>query len=447
MAVLLGSKNLSVIEEVVLTSSQTYTARRTGIADVICIGAGGQGGSSGKAAASFGGMVVNATGGGAGGYSRKRIPITAGDTFTVVVGAGGQANPSTLMPDADGLKDGGAGGETTFDHASATANIALDSNGGAGGVGNQTSTASGATYAGGAGGTATGGDVNFTGGRGGTITRNNTSSGNGMFATGGGAVAILGGGFNGGDINFTGTNYKHSATGGAGIGGDGGSVAYNANAQQSTTATSGGSASGEGNGLTADQTTSVSNGEGLTAAAKTDVVMGGGRLPSHGGNGFATNSMVYCVAGNGGTGAMRAILAGHGDSGYHSVYGGNEKPTEVHDAAALHPTGSIDGLEASYPQPTGPGGGGGGAAGNAYNNASNSVIAAGNGAAFAGGGGACSVVSNSEIAHIHEAISSSGRGGIGGGGSGGCILGTNAANSTNEWASGGDGVVIIQYLG
>ena len=48
MAVLLGSKNLSVIEEVVLTSSQTYTARRTGIADVICIGAGGQGGSSGK---------------------------------------------------------------------------------------------------------------------------------------------------------------------------------------------------------------------------------------------------------------------------------------------------------------------------------------------------------------------------------------------------------------
>ena len=38
MAVLLGSKNLSVIEEVVLTESQTYTARRTGIADVICIG-------------------------------------------------------------------------------------------------------------------------------------------------------------------------------------------------------------------------------------------------------------------------------------------------------------------------------------------------------------------------------------------------------------------------
>jgi hypothetical protein len=339
MAVLLGSKNLSVIEEVVLTSSQTYTARRTGIADVICIGAGGQGGSSGKAAATYGGMVVNATGGGAGGYSRKRIPITAGDTFTVVVGAGGQANGSTLMPDANGVKDGGAGGESTFAHASATANIALDSNGGAGGVGNQTSTASGATYAGGAGGTATGGDVNFTGGRGGTITRNNTSSGNGMFATGGGAVAILGGGFNGGDINFTGTSYKHSATGGAGVGGNGGDVAYDTGSQNSTTASSGGSASGAGNGFTADQTTSVTNGEGLTAAAKTDVVMGGGRLPSHGGNGFATNTLVYCIAGNGGTGALRAVLAGIGDSGYHSVYGGNEKPTEVIDSAAINAAG------------------------------------------------------------------------------------------------------------
>jgi hypothetical protein len=449
MAVLLGSKNLSVIEEVVLTSSQTYTARRTGIADVICIGAGGQGGSSGKAAPSVNGnMCVNASGGGAGGYSRKRIPITAGDTFTVVVGAGGQANPSTKMPDADALKDGGAGGESTFDHASATANIALDSNGGAGGVGNQTTTASGATYAGGAGGTATGGDVNFTGGRGGTITRNNNTANNGMFATGGGAVAIFGAAFNGGDINFTGSNYKHSATGGAGIGGNGGDVAYDTGSGFSTSATSGGSASGAGNGFTSAQTAAVANGYGLTAAAKTDVVMGGGRLPSHGGNGFATNSMVYCIAGNGGTGALRAVLAGLGDSGYHSVYGGNEKPTEVIDSAAINAAGGWqDSTQAYYPQPTGPGGGGGGAAGDAYNNANNSVIAAGNGAAFAGGGGACSHVSNSELSNGNERISSSGRGGIGGGGSGGCILGTNASNSTNEWASGGDGVVIIQYLG
>jgi len=449
MAVLLGSKNLSVIEEVVLTSSQTYTARRTGIADVICIGAGGQGGSSGKQVPGHGAMDFNGTGGGAGGYSRKRIPITAGDTFTVVVGAGGQANGSTLMPDASGVKDGGAGGETTFDHASATANIALDSNGGAGGLGNETSTASGATYAGGAGGTATGGDVNFTGGRGGTITRSNNSSSKGIFTTGGGAVAIFGAAFNGGDINFTSSGLTRAATGGAGIGGNGGDIAYDTGSAVSTSASGGGSASGAGNGFTSAQTAAVTN-TGLSAFAKTDIVMGGGRLPSHGGNGRATNTSVNGLAGNGGTGGLRAVLAGLGDSDYNSIYGGNDKPTEVINEAITSPsvvTDQNDGPAASYPQATGPGGGGGGACGTADNNASNSVIAAGNGATFAGGGGATSAVTNSELAHSAEQISSSGRGGIGGGGSGGCIIGTNAANSTVEWASGGDGVVIIQYLG
>jgi hypothetical protein len=445
MAVLLGSKNLSVIEEVVLTSSQTYTARRTGIADVICIGGGGQGGSSGKAFPGHGSMAFNGTGGGAGGYSRKRIPITAGDTFTVVVGAGGQANGSTLMPDADGVKDGGAGGETTFDHASATANIALDSNGGAGGVGNSTTSASGATYAGGAGGTATGGDVNFTGGRGGTITRSNNSANVGVFATGGGAVAIFGEAFNGGDINFTSSGNTRAATGGAGIGGNGGDIAYDTGSATSTSASGGGSASGAGNGLTSAQT-AAAGATALTAFAKTDVVMGGGRLPSHGGQARATNTQTGCIAGNGGTGAIRAYVAGLGDSNYLSIYGGNDKPTEVHDAAAGQAS-TFTSDRSLYPQATGPGGGGGGACGTANNNANNSVIAAGNGAAFAGGGGAMSIVSNSELANTNTHISSSGRGGIGGGGSGGCMLGTNASNSTNEWASGGDGVVIIQYLG
>ncbi len=444
MAVLLGSKNLNVIEEVVLTSSQTYTARRTGTADVICLGAGGQGGSSGKVSPAHLTHIVNASGGGAGGYSRKRIPITAGDTFTVVVGAGGQAN-ANKMPDADGLKDGGAGGESTFDHASATATIALDSNGGAGGVGNQTTTASGATYAGGAGGTATGGDVNFTGGRGGTITRNNGASGEGMFATGGGAVALFGAAFNGGDLNFTGSGHKQSATGGAGIGGNGGNVAYDTGSANSVCATGGGSASGEGNGFTSTHTAATT--QAITAFAKTDLVMGGGRLPSHGGQAACTNTMVGCVAANGGTGALRAVLAGLGDSTYNSIYGGNDRPTEVHDAASVAGSSLMDGNTATYNQSTGPGGGGGAACGTAYNNATNSIIAAGNGAAFAGGGGACSVVTNAELASGSEYISSSGRGGIGGGGSGGCILGTNASNSTVEWASGGDGAVIIQYLG
>ena len=443
MAVLLGSKNLSVIEEVVLTSSQTYTARRTGIADVICIGGGGQGGSSGKT----GLAVNNITGGGAGGYSRKRIPITAGDTFTVVVGAGGQASTSK-MPGAGNLTAGSAGGESTFDHASATANIALDSNGGGGGLANQTTTASGATYAGGAGGTATGGDVNFTGGRGGTITRSNNSSGQGCFATGGGAVAVFGDAYNGGDINFTASgNYTVAATGGAGIGGNGGNIAFGTSSNNAQLATGGGSASGEGNGFTATETDATAN--PLTAFAKTDMVVGGGRLPSHGGQSSTHSTAVDCIAGNGGTGALRAVLAGLGSADYQTVFGGNERPTEVVDTAGglSDPTGNISVINgANYPQATGPGGGGGAASYTDTSDAATVVVAAGNGATFAGGGAALTPM-NTELVSSQERISGNGRGGIAGGGSGGCYLGTNASNSTIEWASGGDGVVVIQYLG
>ena len=53
----------------------------------------------------------------------------------------------------------------------------------------------------------------------------------------------------------------------------------------------------------------------------------------------------------------------------------------------------------------------------------------------------------SDIVNTSELITSSGRGGIAGGGSGGFRTGGNAVNATVEWASGGDGVVIIQYLG
>jgi hypothetical protein len=435
MAILLGDKNLTVIEEVCLTESQTYTARRTGIADVICVGAGGCGGSSGKGNVLP--IILNCTGGGAGGYSRKRIPITAGDTFTVVVGAGGE--DATRMPGAGNNENGTAGGESTFDHATATATIALDSNGGAGGICNQTTTASGATYAGGAGGTASGGDVNFTGGRGGTITRSNNASNMGNFATGGGAVAVFGQAFNGGDINFTanGTTLTIAATGGAGVGGDGGNVAYGTSTTNGQCATSGGSASGEGNGFTAAQTAATSS--GISALAKVDAApVGGSRLPSHGGYGICGNSSTIVLAGNGGTGATKSDSSGFNQAQYRTIYGGNDRvPFDVDSASMESFTG--------YPQATGWGGGGGAAAGPGDDNASNIRIAAGNGAAFAGGGGvACTC--DSELVSTNGTVSSSGRGGFGGG-SGGCHLGTNVSNSTVEWSAGGDGLIIIQYLG
>lgn len=436
MAILLGDKNLTVIEEVCLTESQTYTARRTGIADVICIGAGGCGGSSGKGNVLP--IILNITGGGAGGYSRKRIPITAGDTFTVVVGAGGE--DAERMPGASNNENGAAGGESTFAHASATATIALDSNGGAGGICNQDTTASGATYAGGAGGTATGGDVNFTGGRGGTITRSNNASNMGNFATGGGAVAVFGQAFNGGDINFTanGTTSTTAATGGAGVGGDGGGILYGTTTNNSLCATSGGSASGEGNGFTAAQTAARNHVQPLSSLAKVDAApVGGSRLPSHGGYGTAATETIV-IAGNGGTGASKDDVSGFTQNAYNTIYGGHDRIGFNVDSA------SYEGFT-GYPQATGWGGGGGGAAGPGDDNASNIRIAGGNGAAFAGGGGvACTV--DSELSSNNGHVASSGRGGFGAG-SGGCHLGTNVSNSTVEWSAGGDGLIIIQYLG
>ncbi len=444
MAVLLGSKNLAVIEEVVITSSQTYTARRTGIADVICIGAGGQGGASGHGNALP--HRVQVTGGGAGGYSRKRIPITAGDTFTVVIGAGGA--DASAMPAPSTYEDGNDGGETTFDHASATANIALDSNGGAGGLGNNTSTASGATYAGGAGGTASGGDVNFTGGRGGTVTRSNNSSNVGNFATGGGAVAMFGTGYNGGDINFTSSGTTVAATGGAGCGGNGGDIAFGTSSNALVVATSGGSAGGPADSFTATQTDAAANAwsgyGGLSSFTTIDTVAGGTRLPSHGGYGIATEDKI-CIAGNGGSGGTKATQINFNQNGHLTIYGGLDRVSLFGDSTVeLAPAGTAQ-QAAGFPDAVGWGGGGGGAAGPGNDTASTTRMAAGNGAPFAGGGGiACTC--DSELANNEGYAASNGKASFGGG-SGGCHLGTNVSNSTVEWAGGGDGVVIIQYLG
>ena len=223
MAVLLGGKPPIVYREYVLTTSQTWTSPITGTARVICTGGGGQGAYASTSKATYGSGGFNATGGGAGGFSEKTIPIKAGDTFTVVVGAGG--NNGDLRPTSDAT--GAAGGESTFDHASAISSIALDSNGGGGGI---QSTGNNTSAAGGAGGTASGGDVNYTGGAGGSTARADSTPK--VCTTGGGAVNIhgLSTAPRGGNItNCKGSNNSFWITGGGGVGGSGGDFAQVAN--------------------------------------------------------------------------------------------------------------------------------------------------------------------------------------------------------------------------
>ena len=140
-----------------LSKSQTWVPFQDGNICIHVIGGGG-GGASGTA------VSYGSSGGGAGGYTKKNsLAVTTSGSFTVVIGAAGQAGYTTT--------NGTAGGETSVSGTGLSAQ--LRSVGGDEGLSNN----SASTRAGGSG---NGGDVTNDGG-----------SGN-MF--GGGAVGLLGNG-------------------------------------------------------------------------------------------------------------------------------------------------------------------------------------------------------------------------------------------------------------
>ena len=139
---------VATLPQITLGSSQTFTAPQDGNICIHVVGAGG-GGT---------GLYNEARAGGAGGYSKKNsLAVTSGQTFTVVVGAGGDGG--------DG-GNGADGGNSTV--AGGNLSSTLTANGGSGGT----------SSAHGSGGAASNGDVNRTGGAG--------NSG------GGGAVGVFG---------------------------------------------------------------------------------------------------------------------------------------------------------------------------------------------------------------------------------------------------------------
>lgn len=187
----------------VLTSNTTWNVDLDGQVCVHVIGGGGSGATYG---------ANQATGGGAGGYSRKIIDVVSGQAYTVVIGAGGA--PKTVAG------NGSTGGASTFSGHS----VSMTANGGEGGY-------QGGTGA--SGGTASGGDVNVTGGGSGAIS----NVGPTYVATGGGAVGIFGTGYSSGTISST--TGQYIATGGAGIGGNSADITVSGNYR-----TSGGGGSG-----------------------------------------------------------------------------------------------------------------------------------------------------------------------------------------------------------
>lgn len=169
----------------VLTSGTSYTTPAGCVSIYVeAVGAGGAGGTLGGAIAGS-----SAGGGGAGGYCAKFFAVSASTAYTYAIGAGGT----------------GAGGNTTFTVGATTITAS------GGGQGDNAGAASQGRR-GGAGGTATNGDINITGNAGGTsfAAANNTNA-----CGGSGAGSFFGGGGRGCDNANNGT----AGTSGGGGGG------------------------------------------------------------------------------------------------------------------------------------------------------------------------------------------------------------------------------------
>ena len=228
MAVILGAKPSLPTTQFVIGTSKTFTAPLTGRIKVIITGGGGQGAFVANNTDVIRNNVGDGTGGGAGGYSEKTFAVTAGETFTVTIGAGGA---TTLAPnDITTTRVGNNGGNSSFVTASAAASVNMAANGGGGGQIQSGANSSAYTVAGGAGGTASGGDFNYPGGAGGSVTRVASNDKN-CAVTGGGAVSIYGTAYHGGNVSVTAdvsSGTFAAATGGAGVGGHGGDVTITA---------------------------------------------------------------------------------------------------------------------------------------------------------------------------------------------------------------------------
>lgn len=173
----------------VYSANATFvSAAETSLARIVVIGGGGSGGAARSSPGARG------SGGGAGGTAIKTASLLASTSLTIVVGTGG-ASVST----SSGVVNGNPG---TASSVTDGGDIDLIANGGGAGQAANTGTA-----AGGAGGTATGGDYNFAGGNGGDCAINTTGSG-------GGAPGLMQAGF-----SAAAPSGGSTVSGGAGLGG------------------------------------------------------------------------------------------------------------------------------------------------------------------------------------------------------------------------------------
>lgn len=190
---------------VTFAASGTWRAPANGFIAVLLLGAGGSGAIAGTSTA----VAARAVGGGAGGMSYKLRRVRRGDTFRVIIGAGGASRSAG----APGTVAGLPGSASTFSGPG----VSMQCLGGQGGT---STTASNAALAGALGGAAYGGDINLQGGASGDIAAVTLALG---LATGGGGPNLLGLPCSGGAITAA-TNLLATGGGGAASSGVAGST-------------------------------------------------------------------------------------------------------------------------------------------------------------------------------------------------------------------------------
>jgi hypothetical protein len=296
----------------IFTSSTTFTPVRNLLALVTVVGGGGSGGASNTSL--LVGYIGQATGGGAGGFSQALVRLAAGVTYTITVGAGGAR--------VTGNSNGNNGVASSV---SGTGFTTLTGGAGSGGLyrelnGYTISTAY--NLAGGAGGTATNGDIAATGGNGGAITY--TSPGSNYTtprpATGGGAVNCYNktsASVSGGDITVTtraNSDASLLASGGGGVGGNGGNIPSNSD---DTNAATGGGGAGS---AAADGTSGVgAGGGGLTTDEGVKAYMPAG---AGGAARLSSSAGIASYAGGGTGGTTGSTDTAQGQTGLFGGSGG-----------------------------------------------------------------------------------------------------------------------------
>jgi hypothetical protein len=290
------------------------------------IGGGGSGASRG-----FIGTAV-ASGGAGGGYAEKILPVTAGQSFPVIVASGGLG--------VTGDANGNPGGTTSF-------GALVSATGGEGGIQSAGTTNTTIAVTENEGGTGIGGDINYIGGSSGAISNGNTSGNKicGVAGGGGSSATWMGNGVSSGDIVFNNINSNASscASGGAGVGGNGGSIdptKYTPSSQTNYD-TSGGGAGSSG----------IDQSEGLDVWETSLLV-----LP----NQFNARFITDIIFSAGGLRRTPGASIGVGGGSGGTAFGESTSPASVSRSGYFGGTGGFACTEIGYILKARAGGGGGG---------------------------------------------------------------------------------------